>query len=459
MKRLSVAAALLAATYTGCARPAPRPVLPAPLPARDRLTLVISIDGLPAYAFEDPRLPAPTLRRLAREGASAAAMTIVNPTVTWPNHTTLATGVGPARHGVLFNGRLLRPGPRLPVRIEHRSRADLVRGPTLYDRAHQAGLTTAQVDWVPHQTDGTITWAFPERPAKDGPMEQQMMRGGFFTEADLGEFRRTVITWRDQVWADAAGYLVARYRPNLLYLHLLALDGIHHNYGPWSLAASGGIALADARVAQLLETIAAEGLATRTTVFVVSDHGFKQVFQEIQPNVALRAAGLIEVAESKAVACDVWSVSEGGTAMIYLTNPDPGRREEVRGRAREVLAALEGVARVIEPAEYPALGYPRIEDNDQMADLVLVAKHGYHFTNAFEGPVLQPRPEGAPLGAHGYLSDDPQMNATFIAWGYGIRSGARLGTIRNVDVAPTVAAVLGLALPGAEGRALREILK
>lgn len=458
-RKLALHVTALGCAIAACARPTPPPVFAPALPARERLVLVISLDGLPAYAFEDPRMPAPALRRLAREGAAATAMTIVNPAVTWPNHTTLATGVSPLRHGVLFNGRLLRPGPRAPVRVEHRDRADLVRAPTLYDRAHQAGLSTAQVDWVPHQIDGTISWAFPERPALGGPIERQLVGGGFLTEDDLGEFRRTTITWRDQIWTDAAAYLVARHRPNLLYLHLLALDATHHNYGPWSLASASGIALADARVAQLLETVAAEGLATRTTVFVVSDHGFKQVFHEIQPNVALRAAGLIEVTGTTATACDVWSISEGGTAMVYLTNPDPRRREELLARARETLAALEGVARVVDPPQYAALGLPTPAENDQMADLVLVAKHGYHFTNAFEGAPLVARPEGAPLGAHGYLAEDPQMNAVFIAWGYGIRPGARVGTIRNVDVAPTVAAVLGVGLPGAEGRALREILK
>ena len=60
--------------------------------------MVISLDGFPAYAFDDPRLPIPTLRKLAREGVAAASMQPVNPTVTWPNHTAIVTGVDASQH-------------------------------------------------------------------------------------------------------------------------------------------------------------------------------------------------------------------------------------------------------------------------------------------------------------------------------------------------------------------------
>src|SRR5688500_8089548 len=70
--------------------------------------IVISLDGFPASALADPMVPVPTLRRLAAAGAAAAGMTVVNPAVTWPNHTTMVTGVHPAKHGVLFNGILVR---------------------------------------------------------------------------------------------------------------------------------------------------------------------------------------------------------------------------------------------------------------------------------------------------------------------------------------------------------------
>ena len=82
-------------------------------PAKDRMVLVISIDGFPAWLWADPSLPMPTLRQLAGTGASAARMEISNPSLTWPNHTTLVTGVSPARHGVLYNGLVTPQGPQI----------------------------------------------------------------------------------------------------------------------------------------------------------------------------------------------------------------------------------------------------------------------------------------------------------------------------------------------------------
>src|SRR5262245_52515947 len=74
----------------------------------DRHVIVVCIDGLAAYLLDDPKVPLPTIRRLAREGCVAeGGMEVCNPSVTWPNHTTLVSGVRPAKHGVLANGVLV----------------------------------------------------------------------------------------------------------------------------------------------------------------------------------------------------------------------------------------------------------------------------------------------------------------------------------------------------------------
>jgi hypothetical protein len=107
-------------------------------PRSESIVIVISLDGFPAYALDDPRLPIPTLRRLAREGASAA-MLPVNPTVTWPNHTAMMTGVDAAHHHVLLNG-LLTPQPDGSMTVEPWIDKDLlVKAPTVYDAAFAAG--------------------------------------------------------------------------------------------------------------------------------------------------------------------------------------------------------------------------------------------------------------------------------------------------------------------------------
>jgi predicted AlkP superfamily phosphohydrolase/phosphomutase len=137
-------------------------------PRTDRTVVVISLDGFPAYALDDPRLPIPTLRKLAREGVVAASMRPVNPTVTWPNHTAMVTGVDALEHKVLYNGLLTRSEKTIQPTIEPWVDKNLlVHAPTIYDIAYQSGLTTAQVDWVAIYGAKSITWKFPEQPDPD----------------------------------------------------------------------------------------------------------------------------------------------------------------------------------------------------------------------------------------------------------------------------------------------------
>jgi len=420
-----------------------------------RTVIVISLDGFPAYMFEDPRLPTPTLLRMRREGASAKGMTIVNPAVTWPNHTTLATGVPPIKHGVLFNG-LLVAEPGKPAHVEQRGRADLVRVPTVYDVAHQAGLKTAQVDWIPWQTGGTIDWAFEEVPNPKGVVEQEMVAAGLAAEKDFEEFKKGNIQWRDVMWTKAACHILKAHRPNLMYFHLLNTDATHHKYGPKTPAGMSALALADARVAELLAAVEQAGLTEQTTVIVVADHGFKGTKRSIRPNAALAREGFIKVEGGKITSATASIVSEGGTAMVYLRTPEAAAAKD---KIKFLLGSLEGVDRVLEPFDFPALGMPLPKDNPQMADLVLVAKPTYGFSAVAEGEPVVDVTEGITIGHHGYLADDPDMNAIFIAWGRGIRKGAHIDTLKNVDVAPTVAALLGLTLEGVDGKAVSAILE
>lgn len=428
-----------------------------PTPAKDRHVILVSLDGFPAAALDHPRAPIPTLRRLIREGAVASALRPVNPVVTWPNHTSLVTGVPPAVHGVLFNGLIERPTPGAPPTVEPwRDKRVMVRAPTVYDAAHAAGLTTAQVDWVAIHNAETITWAFPERPDPAGAVERELVEAGVMTAEEIASFGKgSTAPWRDQRWTDAAVHIVERHRPNLLLYHLLALDSTHHRYGPGTLASWDAIAFQDGQVARVLAAMERAGLADQTTVLVVSDHGFRTASRTVAPNVALRAAGLITGTGGTAeLSADAWTLSWGGAAGVYLREPGDA---ELLARARRALTGLEGVAQLLEADEIAALGLPRPGSMDQAPDLVLVAAEGYDFSGRHQGEPVQPTADDH-LGHHGALASDPTMRALFVAWGEGVTAGTRLGEVDNIDIAPTVAEWLGVALPTADGKSLAAAL-
>ena len=114
-------------------------------PAADRIAVLISVDGMAQYYLDDPKAEIPTIRRLAAEGGRAEMMKASMPTVTWPNHTTLVTGVNPGRHGVIGNSYFDRDKgivvPLLPDPLFNKE--EIVKSPTIYDVAKEAGLNTA----------------------------------------------------------------------------------------------------------------------------------------------------------------------------------------------------------------------------------------------------------------------------------------------------------------------------
>lgn len=428
--------------------------------AARRHVILVSLDGFPAWLWRDPALPVPNLRKLAVEGASAEAMTVSNPSITWINHTTLVTGVTPRKHGVLFNGLLVRQGDDKPPKIEQWAEKErLVFAPTLYDLAHQAGLTTAESDWVAVTKAKTIDWSFPEIPSADGPVEREMIAAGILTPEQIGWMQfgpgRKNIAWHDETWTKAACFMFTRHKPNLLLYHVLNTDLSHHVYGPGSHASYTALAYADRLVGDLVKAVDESGLRSRTTFFIATDHGFKKVTKIILPNIALKQTGLARGIGPTINQCDAYAMAQGGMAFVYVTNP--ARKSELLPKLKDLFAQTEGVDRVIDGHDGPTLGMPTPEENQGMGDLILYPKTGYAFKSDAAGDaVITPSVNYA--GTHGYLADDPELDGIFIASGAGIKKGVMLPRMANLDVAPTIAQILKLKIPKADGRVLAEIL-
>lgn len=429
----------------------------APIPAKDRIVVLISIDGFPAWIWQDQNLVIPNLRKLAAEGAVAGRMTVSNPSITWINHTTLVTGVNPRKHGVLFNGLLVRGGPTQPPAIEQwRDKADLVRVPTVYDAAFKAGLKTAQVDWVAILNSGTITHEFLEIPKPGGAIEQEMIAAGAVSPDDIRHWTKDrTIVWRDAIWTKAASHIIENHKPNLLLFHSLTTDLVNHQNGPGTAASYAAYAYADRLIGDLLDSLTRAGLRDRATILVTTDHGFKKVRKVIHTNVALRDAGLIRLKDGKVESCDAYAMPQGGLAFVYVT--DPAKRAELLPKLKTLCAGLEGVKQVIDGHDGPTLGMPTPTENQGMGDLVLYARDGYSFFHGLEGADVVRESKGY-LGTHGYPNSDPELDGIFLASGYGIKPGVKLERVTNLDVAPTIAELLGVPLPNVEGRVLTEIL-
>jgi predicted AlkP superfamily pyrophosphatase or phosphodiesterase len=420
------------------------------------IVVVITIDGFPARALKDPRLPMPTLRKLEAVGAHADAMQPINPTVTWPNHTALITGVNAAEHHVVANGLITFPtDSSAPQIMPWVPKDELVHAQTLYDALAEKGMTTGQVDWVAIYGAKNVRWQFGERPDLDSEITKDLLAQRLLTEDEVTAFgENSSPAWRDQIWTDAAIDILTKHTPNLLLFHLLDTDTLQHEYGTLTPAAYVAYAYADNCIARLVAAAQTAGLLNRVTFILASDHGFANYSHVIRPNVALVQQGLLRLTNGS-YRGNAWFVAEGGEASLYVS--DASVRARLVPELKTYFESMPGIAAAYTNSETQEFGMPATGSTDQAPDLYLAAKSGYSFVGETDGPLVQDiAPE---RGTHGYLNTDPDMEALFIASGAHIRSGVDLGSISNLRVAPTIAKILGVALPNAKAEPLTSALR
>ena len=423
-------------------------------PAGRCAVALVSIDGLPASALDDAALRLPHLRALAARGTQAAGLRPVFPSVTWPCHATFVTGLSPAGHGVLGNHVLHRTTGTLVSHFGDRTE-DPVRGATLWDAAAGVGLRPAAVCWP--KARGAVALAdripeFYDQPLFEAhasrPLWEELRDAGLPVDR-YGPWSEShaLAPLQDWLSLEVATWLLRRRPPDLLLLHFLVADSFQHDYGPGSPEARWALEYVDDLVGRLLAVLEEVGRRDRTAILVVGDHGFVGVHHVALPNVALHEAGLLRLdREGRVTGHDARVVANGGAAHVYVAD-GPAREARV-ARLRELLGELPGVARVLDPDACRALGLPTPDEDPTQGDLMLAAADGWHFADhaTLEAADRAPRHRGS----HGHLPDDPRLLAGLVAAGPGIAAGRRTGPASHLDVAPSIARLLGVALPAAE---------
>jgi predicted AlkP superfamily pyrophosphatase or phosphodiesterase len=426
------------------------------IPASAGPVLLISIDGLrPGDVLEAEKrgLKIPNLRAFLRDGTYATGVVGVLPTVTYPSHATLLTGVNPAKHGIFGNTTLD------PMSINQGGWywfAEDFKVPTLWDAARAKGLTVGNVHWPVSVGAASVTWNLPQIWRSGHPDDEKMLRAlntpGLLApmEAKLGRYARGI---DEDIAADEnrgrfAVELLRSKRPDFTTVYLTAYDHYQHRFGPGASDAHAVIERIDAIVGQLVA--AARTARPGTTIAVVSDHGFEVTTTEINLFRPFIDAGLITLGkDGKIASWDAVPWNSGGSIAVVLTRPDDAAlvtkvRTLLNGLARQPDSFI---ARVVE-----GTGLAQMGANPQ-AQFYVDLKPGF-LSGGFEGEKTVLARPAKYKGMHGYFPDAATMRSTFLIMGPGVQKGRSLGEIDMRAIAPTIADVLGVGLPQAELRSI-----
>jgi predicted AlkP superfamily pyrophosphatase or phosphodiesterase len=410
--------------------------------------LLISLDGLrPGDVIEAKArgMALPRLAALMREGAYATGVRGVLPTLTYPSHATLVTGVAPAAHGIENN---LTFDPLQTNQQGWYWYASDIRMPTLWRLAHEAGIATANVHWPVSVAAAGIDRNLPQIWRTGGEDDRKLLAAlatpGLLPplEAELGPYAQGIdeSVAGDAVRVRFAAAMLRRYRPGFMTVYLAGIDHIEHQSGPGSAEARAAIERTDALVGELVD--AARAAMPDVTIAVVSDHGFAPVSHDVNLFAPFIKAGLVTLGSDgkvKSWLAEPWLA--GGTVAIRLADPGDAA---VQRRVRALLDTLaadpaNGIARILNRAAIQASGGPAD------ASFVVAFRPGYE---GGKDPAAPPVSPSTYRGMHGYLPDDPAMASTLIVASPSLARHGSLGRIDMRAIAPSLGRILGVRSAG-----------
>jgi predicted AlkP superfamily pyrophosphatase or phosphodiesterase len=422
-----------------------------PALAAQRL-LLISLDGLRPGDIEQANsrgLAVPNLRRFLSEGAYADDVHGVLPTLTYPSHTTLLTGAAPARHGIVSN---LTFDPLRKNQQGWYWYAEDIRVPTLWDAARGANLSTANVHW-PVSVGAHIDYNLPQIWRTGSTDDNKLVRALCTPnlldtlEHDLGPYADGIdeSIEGDETRARFAERLIQTRHPDFMTAYFTGLDHTQHQAGVDTPQAHAVLERLDTLVGKLIQ--AARKSDPNTIVAVVSDHGFAPLTRDVNLTKAFTDAGLVTLDKDGQISH--WDASpwySGGSAAVMLREPD---NRQVQAKVRNLLTRLaadnNGIATIFSREDIAQ------RHGNPLAEFYVEFKPGFQMATDPKGPAVSP---SKLRGMHGYDADLPEMRSTFLIIGPGIPKAHSFGHVDMLDIAPTLAKLIGVSLPQAEGKSL-----
>ncbi len=430
MKKIFIAAVLVAGMLAGMLTSRAQTV---------KHVVVVTVDGFRPDFYLDSSWHAVHIRELMAGGAYAKGVNSVFPSMTYPSHTTIVTGVQPARHGIYYNSMFEPNGPTGKMYWNDSS----IKVPTLWGAAQQKNMKVASLFW-PVSADAPVSYNIPDIGSMGEEVREKYSKpAGFVDEVKKNVFNgaAAIEYGKDVNVARIAAYVIKKDSPNLMTIHLFSVDHFEHQQGRDGDLVRSAVANADSAVGIIEEALKQAGIWEETVMIVTGDHGFLDVKRTVNPNVWLMQAGLITDVKKDDWKAQFFSV--GGSSYLYLKDrKDKATLAKVRQLLNDQPDSVKQLFRFISRKELDGIGgNPEVE-------FALSGLNGASLGNAMTG-VAVGLGHG---GTHGYFPDFFEIRTGFVAYGPGIRQGGVIAEMNERDMAPAIARLLGLPFPSAVGK-------
>ena len=429
-----------------------------------RHVVVVSVDAL---VYEDLETLsklyalAPRWDKMARVDRVRS----IYPTITYPCHSTMMTGVYPDRHHIVNN-----EAPILGV--EHclwQHFRSSVKAPSIFDAAKKAGLTTAAVFWPVTGKDPAIDYLVDEYWPQHGEDSVTAFRDSGSSEEVIEKIVKPNLKYlegkhRMHPYADAfvmgcAADMLRNFQPDLLMVHPANVDSARHASGLFTSAVTNALYDTNLWLEELFKAAEDAGIYEDTNFFIVSDHGQIEIRRSVALNALLAEEGLLDVAPDGTLKdWTVFAKSGGTSALVYLKDPADQVAWNKTKIALEKLRDSEvcGLGEILTEAE----ARERYHLGGDFA-FVIETDGWTSFSTSWLKPVQKPLDNSDYRFGRATHGHEPEKGPqpTLMAFGPDIQPGAHLDTARLVDEAPTFAHALDLTMPDTDGHCLTELFR
>jgi len=417
--------------------------------------IVISYDAFSEDQWEmASRLP--NLSKLIKSGAHSNQLKSVYPTLTYVVHTTIATGVYPDKHGIHHNN------PFQPF-VKEKEQSwfwfrNAIKVPTIYDAAREHNMSTAGILW-PVSGKSSIQYNIPEiRAIKKENQALKVLKSGsplYCIEMELkyGRLRKGIEQpYLDDFTTKCAIETIKRKKPNLLMMHLIDLDDAKHIYGTDSDEVKRVVTRMDKRLGDIMQAVDDAGIKDDTVFLVLGDHGQFNVRYKVHLNNHLQEKGLI-YEENGEMKWRAYFQCGGGAAYLHIKQGDEEAEQLALAVIREVMKEeASGIEELYAREELDQLHV------GQSTKYMLEAKRGYCFDESMDEPtIVDLDQQGVKYATHGYSPEKDHYRCNLVISGNKVKSDFPIGDLKMVDIAPTMAKILGIDFNSCDGRALDEI--